>query len=537
MPQEPNIREKRSWPLRATLAPESPLYKWWIMIALMSGVLTNSLIMGTVNIALPKMMTTLRVNVETVQWVVTVFMITRTVTMPLVGWLGTLLGNRALYLSSLGLYVIASFLCSISWSIESLIFFRFLQGIGAGPLFPMAMAILYETFPSEQRGLSMGVLMFGLSFGPAIGPSVGGYLIEYLSWRAIFYINIPAGLVGLLLAGMLLPKTQRAKSVSLDALGLLSLTLCLVPLLLALSQGRREGWTSEYILTLLGIAILSLIVFVFVELHTANPLIDLSVFRRLSFAMVCLVTSLNSMANFGLNFLTALFVQQALHYPPALAGLILLPGAIVWGITSLFSGRLSDIVEPRIIVVSGLVFSAMVAYFFTFTNPWTSTSLLVGLLVLRSFTRGCILSPLMNAFVSNLPSDKVRMGTGLRGLLNGVGGTFGVAAIGALLERRQIVHAIAYGEDQQLYPLGTAEMTSRVQHYLLQSGEAGLLPRKTASILHTRLMEEATLTAYHDCFLTIALLSLSTVLPTLLIRRSLPSAPSSQSKDPTETKT
>lgn len=524
MAQELSTEDKPS-PRRFVFSPDNPSYKWWVMVALMSGVLTNSLIMGTVNIALPNMMTSMRVDVETVQWVVTIFMITRTVVMPLVGWLGAMLGNRTLYLSALSLYVIGSALCSVAWSIESLILFRLLQGIGAGPVFPLSMAILYETFPQEQRGLSMGVLMFGLSFGPAIGPSVGGYLIEHLSWRAIFYINIPVGILGLFLASMILPKISQVKKVSLDAFGLASLTLCLVPLLIALSQGRREGWSSDYILTLLGIAFFSFIVFVSVELRNPHPLIDLSVFRNMSFSMVCIVTLVNSMAEFGQNFLIALFVQRALHYPPALAGLILLPGAIVWGGTSLFSGQLSDKINPRAIIMLGLIFSSMVSYQLASIDIWTSTGLLVFLLLMRSFTRGCIMSPLMTAFVSNLPNEKVRMGTGLRGLINGLGGTFGVAVSGALLESRQIVHAIAYSEAQQLSPLGMDEAASRVQNFLRHAGETESLQIKTALSLRNQMMQEASLAAYHDCFLLIAIVSLATLLPSLLIRRSLPGAP------------
>jgi EmrB/QacA subfamily drug resistance transporter len=493
------------------------------MMALLGGVLTNSLIMGTVNIALPSMMTNLRADVETIQWVVTIFMITRTVVMPLVGWLGAILGNRTLYVASLALYVIASALCSIAWSVESLIFFRFLQGLGAGPVFPLSMAILYETFPQEQRGLSMGVLMFGLSFGPAIGPSLGGYLIEHLNWRAIFYINIPVGIGGLLLAGMILPKISKVKKVSLDAFGLISLTLFLVPLLVALSQGRREGWDSNYILTMFAMALVSFVVFLGVELRHAAPLIDLSVFGNLSFCMVCVVTLVNSMIEFGQNFLIALFVQRALLYTPALAGLILLPGAIVWGATSLFSGQMSDKVNPRAIIMLGIFFASLVSYEFAHIDTWTSTGFLVVLLMLRSFTRGCVMSPLMTAFVSNLPNEKVRMGTGLRGLINGLGGTFGVAACGALLERRQTIHAIAYGEDQLLYPLGTNEASSRLQAFLMESGETGeALRLKTAMTLRNQLMQEASLTAYHDCFLIVSVISFATLIPSLLIRRSLP---------------
>ena len=154
--------------------------------------------MGSINIAVPTMMTSLRAEVTEIQWVLTSFMIARTVVMPTLGWLGGRLGNRRLYLTSLSVYLVASMLCGLSWNLGSMMFFRVLQGMSAGYLTPLGMAILHETYPAGKRGMAMGVFMAGMSFGPAIGPSLGGYLVEHLSWRAVFYINLPIGLVALI---------------------------------------------------------------------------------------------------------------------------------------------------------------------------------------------------------------------------------------------------------------------------------------------------------------------------------------------------
>ena len=183
-------------PARQQGAP--PSARWAISLSLILGCLTHSVMMGSINIAVPSMMTSLRADVTQIQWVLTSFMIARTVVMPTLSWLGGLLGNRRLYLTSLTVYLAASMLCGLSWNLETMILFRVLQGLSAGYLTPLGMAILHETYPPGKRGMAMGVFMAGMSFGPAIGPSLGGYLVEHLSWRAVFYINLPIGLIALL---------------------------------------------------------------------------------------------------------------------------------------------------------------------------------------------------------------------------------------------------------------------------------------------------------------------------------------------------
>jgi MFS transporter, DHA2 family, multidrug resistance protein len=232
-----------------------PSAPWAISLSIILGSLTHSVMMGSINIAVPTMMTSLRVDVVEIQWVLTSFMIARTVVMPTLSWLGGRLGNRRLYLGSLSVYLVASVLCGLSWNLETMIFFRVLQGMSAGYLTPLGMAILHQTYPPGKRGMAMGIFMAGMSFGPAIGPSLGGYLVEHLSWRAVFYINLPIGLVALLGAmAVTLPEGEQRKHQGLDLLGLMTMTTFVVSLLLAVSQARSHGWDSMYILTLLAIA-------------------------------------------------------------------------------------------------------------------------------------------------------------------------------------------------------------------------------------------------------------------------------------------
>src|SRR5262245_35192764 len=182
----------------------------------------------------------------------------------------------------------------MAWDVYSLIAFRVVQSIGSGPLFPLTQSIMFQTFPEEKRGLAMGINSLGFSFGPMVGPVLGGYLLEHADWRTVFYINVPVGIVALILAYLVLPAPQRRELRSLDLLGMLSMAIFLVTFLLAITQGRDEGWTSQYILTLLATAAVAGVGFVVTELRSAEPFVELRLYKNVAFTMASLVVSLNT---------------------------------------------------------------------------------------------------------------------------------------------------------------------------------------------------------------------------------------------------
>jgi EmrB/QacA subfamily drug resistance transporter len=502
----------------AWLSPEHPSHKWWVTFALMLGILTQGLNFGTLNVALPSMMTSLRADVETIQWVVTSFMVTRTVVMPTIGWVSAVTGPRNFYLMGLLIYIVGSVLCGLSWSVSSLVVFRIIQALGAGPLFPLSMGMLYEVFPAHQRGLAMGIFMAGISVGPAIGPSIGGYLVEHLNWRMIFYLNLPMGIVALLAVGMILPKTPRPRYVSLDKIGLLSMIGFLVPLLLALIQGRHEGWDSRYIQTLFAIAAISGCVFVVAELRLQQPLVDLRLFKIVPFSAASVIFFVSTLGEFASSFLIALFLQRVLTLTPYQAGWMLLPGALTWGATNLLSGRLADKVNNRALVSIALLLIAVAFYRFANLDRLSTTTSILSLFVVQSFARGMLQSPLINFLMAVLPKEKVVMGSGLRGLVNGLGSTFGVSMAAIFVDKQQEVHALRFAEDQDLYPLGLQEAMTATQEHLQMAGEWDLLSTKTLLAIRETMLGEAAVLAYRDCYLAIACSSLLSLALTFFLR-------------------
>jgi DHA2 family multidrug resistance protein len=426
------------------------------------------------------MMTSLQVDVMQIQWVLTAFMVARTVVMPTLGWLGGRLGNRRLYLISLCVYLGASMLCGLSWDLKSMILCRILQGMSAGYLTPLGMVILHQTYPPGKRGMAMGIFMAGMSFGPALGPSLGGYLVEHLSWRAVFYINLPIGLVALMGAAIVtLPEGESSQHRRLDLLGLATMTTFVVSLLLAVSQVRFYGWGSVYILSLLAIAAVTLLAFIGVELTCDAPLVTLQVFKNGQFVLGALANFCESFTNFALSLILALFLQRAMGFSAARAGEIMLPAACIWGLTSLGTGRLTDSIEGRWLILLGSLSQAIALALFLLLKPWSSAWAVSGLLMLRSLSRGFIQSPIVTITMATLPDHQVRLGAGLRGLLNSLGATFGVAFAGIMIQNRLTLYAVPLGENQP-----------------------------TASFM-----------AYHDMFFIMAVLVLLTALPALRLRQ------------------
>jgi EmrB/QacA subfamily drug resistance transporter len=424
-----------------------------------------------------------------------------------------------LYLGCLMLFLVGSMLCGLAWNIQSMVAFRIIQALGAGYLFPLAMTIMHQTFPPNERGMAMGIFMAGLSMGPAVGPWVGGYLIEHLSWRAIFYMNLPIGLVALVVAAVTLPAGEKRQRGTVDLMGLVTMATFVVCLLLAVSQAREYGWGSTYILTLLALSILSVGAFIVAELTDAAPLVDLRVYTNFSFALASVVTFFNALTNFGVNFVLTLFLQRGLGFSPLQAGQVRLPSAIMWGITSLFSGRLSDKMEGRWLIISGSLALAAVFLLFATLNVWTTIWAVTGLLMIRSLARGFIQPPIIALVMSSLPDDQVRMGAGLRGLLNSLGSTFGVAFAGFWLQQRLAVQTQLLRENQHLTAFDATHLVDGIRQQLLQAGEvAVMLPVETQAVLNRWLVQEASVMAYHDMFVYTAIVVVCAAIPVIWLR-------------------
>jgi EmrB/QacA subfamily drug resistance transporter len=517
-PQTPPNRARRGDPL---ISPARASYKWWVAATVMLSAFLTVMSGATVNVALPPMMTAFSLSLDQAQLVITSYMIAGAVLIPTVGWLGNWLGNRNLFLLSLLIFIGGSILCGFAWSGTSLVLFRIVQGIGAGPITPMAMVLLHEAFPMRQRGLAMGLYGLGVSFGPAIGPVLGGYVTEYLNWRMVFYMNIVPGMVGMLLVVLVIPNTREAIRRSLDVVGLVTMTVFLVSFLIALSQGQRQGWDSSYIQRLFVVAGVACVAFLVRELTCKEPLVDLRLYKHLAFTAVSLVILINALNFWGTSFLQTILLQRLMDYTPAQAGYVVLPGALLMTVTTLGAGRLMDKIDRRIIVLCGLGLFALASYWFSFLTLDRPMSWVIWMIVARYLTIGLIFTPMNAASLMILPEDKVRMGSGLINLIQqGIGGTVGLAMMTTVLQRRTTYHVSMLDQHQVFSPLSWGEVMAPVHDLVTRAGEVGaMVDMKALMLLRRHLVQQATVAAYQDCFLLVVALTLATMPLVLFLRR------------------
>ena len=499
------------------MTPDHPRYKWWMVLTVVPAGLISAIDGTSVGIAIPSMMTSLRADLDQIQWVVTTYLLMQTLLMPMTGWLTALLGRRMLFVLSLLLFMLGTVLCSFAWSVESLIAFRIVQALGGGPLQPVSMALLYSAFPPHQRGTAVGLFNMSVAFGLIIG-RLGGGLVETFDWRMIFYMTLPFGIVSAVLGWCLLPRTTTQRHWTLDPWGLLTLAGFLVPLLLACAQGRHQGWDSAYIWTLVLLAALSLGTFILVELRVPTPVVDLRLYRNRNFALGSVVNFLVTVLFMSSTFLLNIFLQRVYQYTPMQVGVLMFPQGVLFGLGSLGAGRLSDWTDPRLPLVVGL-----------------ATSLaLMSMLCLRSFSFSCVNAPNMLLSLRTIPEAQVGMATGLFAVARGVAGTLGVALSASVVEYRRAVHAVWLADEQGLRDLPTQWVTTELQQFFVAEGDPRSLAEvRGAAHLHALLHEEASIAAYQDVFLYSALLSLAAILPALL-RTAARRAPAGRAVPPPE---
>ncbi len=516
---------------------------WWSTLGVLLGVLTVGFNIGVLNIAIPSMMSSLGSDLARMQWVQTGYQIAQVVMIPAVGWLGAQLGTKQLYLLSMFAFIGSSCLCGLAWDVNSLIFFRVLQGLAAGPIMPLGMSILQSTFPPHKRGFAMGLSNFSFSFGPAIAPALGGHLIELLNWRVIFYLNVPIGLLCLTIIYFMMPPTEDRQVRPFDALGVFSMAGFIVLFLLALSEGRRLGWHSPAFVAMVVAAGILLVVFIAAELTTEAPFVELRLYKRGTFAMGCFLSFLTTMEFRGTNFLLPIMLQRIYHYPPFQAGLFFLPPALVMGTMSILTGRLADRFQPKILLLIGLVALIYVSLQFCVIDVWTTGAVLFGLILMRRAAQAFCNTPLTLLGLRHIPNDELRMATGLFSLHRNLAGAVGVALSATLLDSREALHRVQYGERQMLYPMGTEYATETIRGLLVQDGHTGAtLTQMTRAVLRQLLGERAAMASYQDLFAIFTILAIVCLVPVLLLqtgqratsrRENTPSTPNAEQRSKT----
>jgi DHA2 family multidrug resistance protein len=490
-------------------------------IVLVAG--ATQIFAGTsVNLVIPRLMATFGTDLTTTQWVATGFLLTRTLIMPLLGWLGSVLGNRNMFVIIISGFVVTTIGCGLSTNLAMLVGFRLAQGLILGTMEGLTAVILVGVFPSHQRGLALGLRSIGWSAGQVLFYVAGGYFIEHVSWRLLFFLGVPSGIAAAVLGLLVLPQQREYKGEPVDYLGLLALGAFLVPLLLAISFGRDSNTETSTVVWLVLAALVGGGLFVTRELRTSFPAVNLRLFRLSGFRLICATAFLNNMGLFAALFMVPIFLQQVIGLTALQAGLVIVPALIISGMTGVLVGRLSDLLPPPAVVITLMLSLSVIFYSFSSVTPLAPMAVIVGHVILYRIAMTGSVTPVTVLAVQMLEADQVRMGQGLLGVVRSIGASLGVTIVSVLFEQQRNWH--------QLMTYATYNSTTPVHHetlrelnlHLHQAGIVGdSVEQMALRTIRQQIEVEAIAAGFGDSFVFICLCFLLASLPMLylLLRR------------------
>lgn len=483
---------------------DQPSVSFWIplfvvVLGAFAAILNNS----SINVALPKMMAIFGVSADEAQWVLTAYMLTSGVVIPVTGYLGDAFGTKRTYLFALAVFMAGSLLCGLAWSNNSLIVARIIQGIGGGAIMPVSMAIVYRIVPRNKIGTALGVWGMAVITAPAIGPTLGGYVVDHMSWRFLFTLNVPVAVLAIALGAMLLPESGANRDLKFDLWGFLTSAIGCFTLLLALSQGHKEGWDSFYIIFLLIFSLSMLLLFVMIELSIPYPMLNLRLFKNSIFSISVFGGSLISLGLFGGMFLLPIFTQNLMGKTPMETGLMLMPAALVSAVMMPISGHLFDRIGPRAITITGLLILALGTWEFKNLSIDSTVFYITVVAAIRSLGMGLAMMPMTTAGMNTIPPPEVGRASSLSNVCRQVAGSFGVAMLTTIMQGRQTLHLAHLSESVSA---GSPAASQFIRDLSGMPGLAGDAGQATAlSVISGLAARQSMVLAIDDTFIVAAL--------------------------------
>jgi len=504
--------------------PKSPYYKWFVLANVMLGTFMAVLDSTIVNVSLPKIMSSFGVGLSTIQWVITAYMLSMAVMLPTSGWLADKFGYKRVYFWGLFLFTFGSLLCGMSNDETTLIMSRIIQGLGAGMIQPLGMAIITREFPARQRGLALGFWAIAAAASVSFGPLIGGYLVDNFSWQLIFDVNVPVGIAALVFTIVIQREFVNPSARKFDYIGFISVVIFLPLLLYALSEGNAQtnsaGWSAPYILVCFAISGIALAVFLTHELTTKNPLIDLRLLSDHNFGMSNIVMLVFSMGMFGSTFLLPLYLQNSMGYTALQSGAVFLPVGIIQGTISPVSGWFSDKVNAKLPVFVGVGLLVFSFYLNSELSFLSERSFVMTSLYLRGFGMGLIFTPLSTLGLLTIPREKMAQASGISNTVRQIGGSLGVALLSTVLTSRVNFHAQMYGGSVESGSQAFQSVTRNMAYYIQQHGGGSFATalKQGQSLLMSNVSSQAFIQGVDDDFLIAALITMIGFIPILLLK-------------------
>lgn len=480
-----------------TVAPESGNRWIWAVVVLSIGGFMSVLDSAIVNVAIPVIQKDFGASTDDIEWIATAYSLSLGVIVPVSSWLGDRFGLRSTYLWSLIAFAAGSMLCGLAWDLPSMVVFRILQAIPGGILPVVSMTMLYRVAPKEKIGLAMAIYGLGVVFAPGIGPTLGGYLVDYVDWRWIFFINGPAGLLGAVLVVFAMPEFARVRAKRFDVWGFVTIAPAMFALLLAVSEGQSWGWTGYRITALLVGSVLLLALFVVIELEVEHPLLDVRVFLRWQFANSLFLITALSVGLFAVVFYVPIFLQIGQERTAFNTGMIMMPEAIAMAAAMPLGGKIYDMIGPRLPTLLGLAIAAWGTYLLCGINAEVPGEDVILWTCIRGFGNGLGIMTIMTAGLAVVPAHQLNDASAISNVVQRVSAALGLGVLTAmagsqqaqlLADRSPLLESSGMTADPRL-----AEMADR--------GAVGLIP------VWKELQVQTLAEAYSNIFLVISIVT------------------------------
>jgi len=502
---------------------------WIIALAVTLATFMEVLDTSIANVALPHIAGSLSAGQDESTWILTSYLVSNAIVLPLSGWLSSIIGRKNFYMGCVALFTISSFMCGLAPNLTVLILCRVLQGAGGGGLQPSEQAILADTFPPAKRGMAFAIYGVAVVTAPAIGPTLGGWITDNFTWRWIFFINIPVGILSILLTSRLIqdPPYFRRRKLSethIDYIGLGFVALGLGTLQVVLDKGQRDDWfESHFILWMSVIAISSLIFVIFWEWRNKDPIIDLHLFRERTFGVSNLLMFMLGFALLGSTLLLPLFMQTMLGYTAERSGLALMPGGFAIMLLLPLVGFLLSRYQPRWLLVFGLVVLSASLFHMTSFDLQMDFHMAVTARLLQAVGMAFLFVPINTAAYAFLPREKNNAASGLMNLARNIGGSVGISVVTTMLDRRAQVHMSDMARNLNIGNSTLQAMIRGASKAMQAHGaSASGATQRAYALIQGTVQRQATMLAYIDCFWFLGVAILLMVPTVFLMKKSKP---------------
>jgi MFS transporter, DHA2 family, multidrug resistance protein len=496
---------------------------WLIAASVMLATFMEVLDTSVANVALPHIAGNLSASTSESTWVLTSYLVSNAIILPATNWLGHYVGRQRFLTICIAIFTLSSALCGAATSLGMLLFARVLQGAGGGALQPIAQAVLLESFPPEKRGSAMAVYGMGIVVAPIIGPTLGGWITDNYSWRWIFYINVPIGILAALMAHTFVedpPYIKNQRPGRIDYIGFGLMAVGLAALQIVFDKGQEDDWfSSSFIVRATLTAAIALIAFIIWELRSKEPIVNLRVLANRNFAIGTALITAMGIVLYGTIALLPLFLQTLLGYPALESGLAVSPRGIGAVISMIVVGRLVGKIDGRYLIMFGFALIGFSTYMLAEIDLTISIGNIVWPQVLSGLAIGFIFVPLTVLATGTLTNEQLGNATGIFNLMRNIGGSFGIAAVTTLLARGAQLHQAVMVSHLTPYDPVFQQRLRELAGTFAARGSPGNVMQQAYAAIYRTLIEQATLLAYMDIFRLLAFLCLVCVPAALLFRK------------------